>query len=120
MAILWAGQLVFDIVVFVLTVWKSCYIGKLGDRLLVDILLRDGVYFVINFRLTRQILMCPVRRCDVFCVSGHRSEGFLFRESHHCGQNYILCECRKYSHSFGEVPRSRRLSRDNLKSSLLS
>ena len=47
MAIAWAGQLTFDTIIFVLTVWKSYYIGKVGDRLLVDILLRDGAYSII-------------------------------------------------------------------------
>ncbi|KAF8547723.1 hypothetical protein OG21DRAFT_1526964 [Imleria badia] len=47
-AIAWAGQLIFDAVIFLLTVWKSYCIGKMGDRLLVDILLRDGsMYFAI-------------------------------------------------------------------------
>ena len=49
MALAWSSQLIFDAVVFVLTVWKSYYIGKLGVRLLVDILLRDGVYFIVDF-----------------------------------------------------------------------
>ena len=48
MALAWSSQLIFDAVVFVLTVWKSYYIGKLGVRLLVDILLRDGVYFIVD------------------------------------------------------------------------
>ncbi|KAN0086132.1 hypothetical protein V8E55_007266 [Tylopilus felleus] len=47
-AIVWAAQVIFDIVIFVLTVWKSYCIGKVGNRLLLDVLLRDGaMYFAI-------------------------------------------------------------------------
>ncbi|KAF8841093.1 hypothetical protein BDN67DRAFT_967571 [Paxillus ammoniavirescens] len=36
------GRLGFDIIIFVLTLWKSLDLGRIGDRTLIDILLRDG------------------------------------------------------------------------------
>ncbi|KAF8137110.1 hypothetical protein EV363DRAFT_1209571 [Boletus edulis] len=48
MAILWGGQLLFDAIIFVLTLSKSYCLGTVGDHSLVDILLRDGaIYFAI-------------------------------------------------------------------------
>lgn len=41
MAVTWSGQLVFDVVVFVLTLWKS-YCLRSPARGVVEVLLRDG------------------------------------------------------------------------------
>jgi hypothetical protein len=38
----WDGLLVFDILVFVMTVAKAIQVGRSGDRELIKILLRDG------------------------------------------------------------------------------
>ncbi|KAF9240449.1 hypothetical protein BU15DRAFT_61458 [Melanogaster broomeanus] len=46
LAIAWTGHLGFDVIIFVLTLWKSLHIGKVGDRTLIDTLLYDGsLYF---------------------------------------------------------------------------
>ncbi|KIJ15386.1 hypothetical protein PAXINDRAFT_133930 [Paxillus involutus ATCC 200175] len=48
LALSWSGRLGFDIIIFVLTLWKSLHLGRIGDRTLIDILLRDGsLYFAI-------------------------------------------------------------------------
>ncbi|KIM59360.1 hypothetical protein SCLCIDRAFT_1217700 [Scleroderma citrinum Foug A] len=41
-AVAWSGQLVFDIVVFVLTAWKSCYLRTPGRGTVANVFLRDG------------------------------------------------------------------------------
>ncbi|KIK90594.1 hypothetical protein PAXRUDRAFT_831571, partial [Paxillus rubicundulus Ve08.2h10] len=46
LALSWSGRLGFDIIIFLLTLWKSLHLGRVGDRTLIDILLRDGsLYF---------------------------------------------------------------------------
>ncbi|KAI6142615.1 hypothetical protein BKA82DRAFT_1003370 [Pisolithus tinctorius] len=45
MAIAWGGQMMFDAVVFVLTLWRTLRIGRLGHRTLLDVLIRDGVLY---------------------------------------------------------------------------
>ncbi|KAH7912631.1 hypothetical protein BJ138DRAFT_1100129 [Hygrophoropsis aurantiaca] len=48
LAIAWSGLLVFDAVIFALTLYKSWCNGSIGERTLVDIVLRDGtLYFAI-------------------------------------------------------------------------
>ena len=42
MAMVWGAQLVVDIVVFVLTLWKSSQLRTRGYLNLVDIFMRDG------------------------------------------------------------------------------
>jgi len=45
-AVAWGSMLVFDLVVFLMTVYKSVNVPRLGDTSLVDVLFRDGaVYF---------------------------------------------------------------------------
>ena len=80
MAVAWGYQLLFDIIIFVLTMWKSCCIGRLGHHSLIDILLRDGQYSLVDSCLARRILMYPVHRFNVFCVSGHLFP-LVFRKS---------------------------------------
>ncbi|KIM63498.1 hypothetical protein SCLCIDRAFT_745328 [Scleroderma citrinum Foug A] len=48
MAMVWGAQLVVDIVVFVLTLWKSSQLRTRGYSNLVDIFMRDGaMYFAV-------------------------------------------------------------------------
>ncbi|EGO29113.1 hypothetical protein SERLADRAFT_456451, partial [Serpula lacrymans var. lacrymans S7.9] len=47
-AIAWCGQLAYDVIVFVLTIWKTWHIGSVGGRHVIHILLWDGaMYFGI-------------------------------------------------------------------------
>ncbi|KAI5997281.1 hypothetical protein F5J12DRAFT_852033 [Pisolithus orientalis] len=49
MAAAWGGQLLFDVVVFGLTLWRSVYSRIPGKRSISDVLLRDGgVMSVVN------------------------------------------------------------------------
>ncbi|KAI6038348.1 hypothetical protein EDC04DRAFT_1992096 [Pisolithus marmoratus] len=44
----WGGQLLFDVVVFGLTLWRSVYARTPGERNISDVLLRDGsLYFAV-------------------------------------------------------------------------
>ncbi|KAI6006757.1 hypothetical protein EDC04DRAFT_3095580 [Pisolithus marmoratus] len=44
----WGGQLLFDVVVFTLTLWRSMYLRTSGRGNISDVLLRDGsVYFAV-------------------------------------------------------------------------
>ncbi|KAI6112109.1 hypothetical protein EDD16DRAFT_1179014 [Pisolithus croceorrhizus] len=44
----WGGQLLFDVVVFGLTLWRSVYARTPGKRNVSDVLLRDGsLYFAV-------------------------------------------------------------------------
>ncbi|KAH7924939.1 hypothetical protein BV22DRAFT_1129445 [Leucogyrophana mollusca] len=48
LAAAWGGQLGFDVIIFALTLRKSWCIGPVGERALIDIVLRDGtLYFAI-------------------------------------------------------------------------
>jgi len=48
LSIAWGGMLLFDMVIFILTVYESRRRSRVGDRTLVKILLRDGaIYFGI-------------------------------------------------------------------------
>lgn len=48
MAAAWGGQLLFDVVVFGLTLWRSLYCRIPGKRSISDVLLRDGcLYFAV-------------------------------------------------------------------------
>ncbi|KAG6379885.1 hypothetical protein JVT61DRAFT_10447 [Boletus reticuloceps] len=65
-AILWSGQLLFDAIMFVLTLWKSYCLGKVGDRSLVDILLRDGaIYFAIISGVNAANIAILLVRCHI-------------------------------------------------------
>ncbi|KAI6041950.1 hypothetical protein EDC04DRAFT_1108852 [Pisolithus marmoratus] len=45
-SVVWGGQLLFDVVVFGLTLWRSVYARNPGGRNISDALLRDGsLYF---------------------------------------------------------------------------
>ncbi|KAI6138434.1 hypothetical protein EDD17DRAFT_394072 [Pisolithus thermaeus] len=45
MAIAWSGQMAFDAIVFVLTLWRTLRVGRSGNRTLLDVLIRDGVLY---------------------------------------------------------------------------
>ncbi|KAI6142612.1 hypothetical protein BKA82DRAFT_4189096 [Pisolithus tinctorius] len=45
MAIAWSGQMMFDAIVFVLTLRRTLHIGRLGRRTLSDVIIRDGVLY---------------------------------------------------------------------------
>ena len=45
----WAGQLLFDLVVFILTLWRTLVVYKLGHGNIVDIFLRDGEHSISRF-----------------------------------------------------------------------
>lgn len=45
MAIAWSGQMAFDAIVFVLTLWRTLRFGTSGNRTLLDVLIRDGVLY---------------------------------------------------------------------------
>jgi len=47
----WAGLLVFDIIVFGMTVAKAIRVGRMGDRTLIIVLLQDGQSIFITPRL---------------------------------------------------------------------
>ncbi|KAI6041120.1 hypothetical protein EDC04DRAFT_2672098 [Pisolithus marmoratus] len=42
LAIAWGGQMTFDATVFVLTLWRTLRVRRLGNRTLLDIFIRDG------------------------------------------------------------------------------
>ncbi|EGO03341.1 hypothetical protein SERLA73DRAFT_69227 [Serpula lacrymans var. lacrymans S7.3] len=64
----WCGQLAFDVIVFVLTLWKTWRVGSVGGRPLINILLRDGVlYFAVMsianvINVSTFLLASPERR----------------------------------------------------------
>jgi len=39
----WSGQFVFDVVIFVLTLWRSYYLRTPGRATIANVFLRDGV-----------------------------------------------------------------------------
>ena len=47
----WSGQLVFDLVVFLLTTMQSRRLRKSGTRSITDILLRDGTSILLSLFL---------------------------------------------------------------------
>ena len=51
MAVVWGRQLVFDMTIFLLTLIRSLRIRREGSLGIVNILLRDGVYFERDFPL---------------------------------------------------------------------
>ena len=51
LAISWTGQLVFDILIFLLTLLKTLRIQKEGQRSITDLFLRDGVSVMNMFSL---------------------------------------------------------------------
>jgi hypothetical protein len=51
LAVAWAGLLVFDTLVFVMTVAKAILVGRSGDQTLIKILLRDGKCTFVMFYL---------------------------------------------------------------------
>ncbi|KIJ63819.1 hypothetical protein HYDPIDRAFT_188260 [Hydnomerulius pinastri MD-312] len=61
LAVAWSGQLGFDAIIFALTLWKSLHVGTVGDRTLVDVLLRDGqVMTGANVANITAFLLAPV------------------------------------------------------------
>ncbi|KAI6011353.1 hypothetical protein EDC04DRAFT_3121972 [Pisolithus marmoratus] len=44
-AIAWSGQMAFDAIVFVLTLWRTLRVRRLGNRTLLDIFIRDGALY---------------------------------------------------------------------------
>ena len=44
LAIAWSGLLMFDFIVFLLTLWASLRVRMVRNRSVTDILLRDGVF----------------------------------------------------------------------------
>jgi len=53
LAAAWGGLLLFDLVIFVMTIVKAVMIGKSGSRSLLTVLLRDGsVYFLVMVCVT--------------------------------------------------------------------
>ncbi|KAG6330710.1 hypothetical protein ID866_8379 [Astraeus odoratus] len=48
MAIAWSGQLLFDLAVFLLTLWRSLRVRTPGSMNLVDVFLRDGVHVLFG------------------------------------------------------------------------
>ncbi|KAI6040475.1 hypothetical protein EDC04DRAFT_3111054 [Pisolithus marmoratus] len=45
-AIAWSGQMTFDAVVFVLTLWRTLRVPRLGNRTLLDVFIRDGECYI--------------------------------------------------------------------------
>lgn len=50
-AIAWSSQLLYDFVVFLLTLMRSLHTGKVWHRSIANILLRDGVSVKLYFPL---------------------------------------------------------------------
>ena len=67
----WGGQLLFDLVVFILTLWRTVVICKLGHGNLLDIFLRDGKLFISEFFIIAEITI--LFRLCVFWVC-HRAQ----------------------------------------------
>jgi hypothetical protein len=54
----WDGLLVFDTLVFVMTVAKAIQVGRSGDQALIKVLLRDGkctFVFQLRFSLAKSV-----------------------------------------------------------------
>ncbi|KAF8240708.1 hypothetical protein L208DRAFT_513619 [Tricholoma matsutake] len=69
----WSGALVFDIVIFTMTIYKSVRRSRVGNRSLTHILLRDGaIYFGIMAAVTLSnilsflVRLSPLSRCDSY------------------------------------------------------
>ena len=54
LAAAWGGLLLFDPVIFTLTLIKAIAIWKLGTRKLFHVLVRDGEFFSIHFSFKRR------------------------------------------------------------------
>ena len=52
----WGGQLLFDLVVFIPTLWKTVIICASGHGNLLDIFLRDGELSIFRFSLLLKLL----------------------------------------------------------------
>jgi hypothetical protein len=62
----WGGLLVFDTLVFVMTVAKAIHIGRSGDRALIKVLLRDGkctFVFQLKFSLAKIVYQVLYTSC---------------------------------------------------------
>ncbi|KAG9311567.1 hypothetical protein JVU11DRAFT_7774 [Chiua virens] len=72
LAIAWGGQLFFDVVIFVLTLWRSFYIRTESNRSLVDVLLRDGaLYFaILSAANIANIAMVILANADYKAIGG--------------------------------------------------
>lgn len=54
-AVAWGGQLVFDLLVFILTLWRTLVTYKLGHGNLVDIFFRDGEHSIFRVFIVSEI-----------------------------------------------------------------
>lgn len=95
--------MIYDIVILLLTMWRSHRIRSMGDCRIVDIMLRDGQYLTVDLS-DSCILIYSLHRLDVLCVSGQPLR--VVRKLHSYGQNRIWHEHCKCSRRLGEVPRS--------------
>lgn len=67
----WSGALVFDIVIFTMTIYKSVRRSRVGNRSLTHILLRDGaIYFGIMAAVTLSNILS-------FLLSADADRGFM-------------------------------------------
>ena len=46
----WSSLMVFDSMIFALTLFKAIFIWKLGTRRLIHVILRDGVYLHYTYK----------------------------------------------------------------------
>ncbi|KAL4068451.1 hypothetical protein V8B97DRAFT_1918575 [Scleroderma yunnanense] len=68
-AITWSGQLAFDAIIFIMTLWRSLRIRKRSNRALLDVLIRDVIFFTEDWSLTPWTRQCDVCRTAVMKVS---------------------------------------------------
>ncbi|KAI6038349.1 hypothetical protein EDC04DRAFT_1991898 [Pisolithus marmoratus] len=59
-AIAWGGQMSCDAIVFILTLWRTLRVGRLGKRTLLDVLIRDGVLYFGLMTVINEIVPCGV------------------------------------------------------------
>ena len=69
----WAVQLLFDLVIFILTLWRTVVICKLDHGNLLDIFLRDGELSIFKFFIIADITI--LFRLCVFWVC-HITQSF--------------------------------------------
>ncbi|KAF9461030.1 hypothetical protein BDZ94DRAFT_1299507 [Collybia nuda] len=62
LAIAWGGMLVFDIVIFLMTLYKSLLLRKISGMNILNLILRDGKYSLCIFAKAAEIL----DRIDIF------------------------------------------------------
>lgn len=69
----WSGELVFDVLIFAMTLYKSLTLPRGGGIGLLTILIRDGTYLLIIIPLAAIRTEHPCR-CDLFWVSSKAPE----------------------------------------------